>query len=768
MVMVRLWATIASVALVEFTSLGGHDGHANCQAEFREPVSSTSLEAPAPRSNERDENQRPEELERRIKAVYQRVNPAVVRWTGEDRRGPQNGVIVSADGHVLIRDMAGGKKLSFELPDGRHVTGVTLGWSEEYGLGLAKLDGAGPWPHVNYKSAGHVRAGQCILALGFTHLNRDVVHRPLLKVDWVTVATPGVWFMVSEVPTIWSWEPTIVFDLDGNLIGSGSEFWGGKGWVYTDAKVIQAMWDDLIVGKNRDEIRLGPAGNAKPAAKDSVEKPVIRPPAVEKATRATVRIRREPADRGLSGVVVSADGLIATCAHHFVMPGKKVIVCFPDGRDAAGKVLGVNLLSDISLVQITDSGPWPHVEMGDSLHLKQGDPCLSVGYGPVGSRDRQPSMRRSRVVAPVTGHWEYRLGVDPTTPLIGGDSGGGIFDSEGRLVAIHQQLGWVKKEGFKPNMPHKHVRVELFRAHWDELKGAFDQSTAPPLVDTQKDLSKASDPVRHSVVEVLDGKSTVALGTIVNRDGRVLTKASVLPKAPACRLFDGRVLPATVVKKSREHDLAVLRIQASDLVPAAWSDVDSPQTGTMMAVTGAGSDVNVCFVSHTTLSIPPERGVIWTGLGETARGLEVVKEWKQLNPPVLRKGDIILSIDGHATPDRKAYVELIHPKNGNPLAIAGDQLVLLVRRDEKEVEVRLPLGPPSMPRPVGQSPRYSGFAGVFGVSVDTKVPLGGPIIDRSGRVAGVAIAWQVRGWLLVLPAATARTVIGEPFPATGR
>ena len=81
------------------------------------------------------------EIERRVAAVYDRVGPAVLR-------GAQTGVVVTAEGHVLIPAVVGGRKLTFQLPDGRRATATTLGWSEECGIGLAKLDEPGPWPHV--------------------------------------------------------------------------------------------------------------------------------------------------------------------------------------------------------------------------------------------------------------------------------------------------------------------------------------------------------------------------------------------------------------------------------------------------------------------------------------------------------------------------------------------------------------------------------------------------------------------------------------------
>src|SRR5262249_39986061 len=154
-----------------------------------------------------------------------------------------------------IRAITQGKKLNFQLPDSRRATGVTGGWSEEYGLGLAKLDGPGPWPHVKFDSAGRVRGGQCVLTLGRGSLGP--VRGPLLRVGWVTGVAPGVWFMTSGVPTLAAWQPTLVFDLNGNLIGARWDHWWGESAVYAEAKLLQALRDDLIAGKNRDEARLG-------------------------------------------------------------------------------------------------------------------------------------------------------------------------------------------------------------------------------------------------------------------------------------------------------------------------------------------------------------------------------------------------------------------------------------------------------------------------------------------------------------------------------
>jgi len=540
--------------------------------------------------------------------------------------------------------------------------------------------------------------------------------------------------------------------------------------VYTDAKVVQTLWADLAAGKNVDQERLvSPLhqDRGRPDSRDRAAINAIPQAAERKAAAATVRICRGPEDPGFSGVIVSAEGLVATCGHTFAPPGSKVTVCLPDGRDASGKVVGINPVCDIGLVRILDPGPWPRVEMGESIRLRSGDPCLSIGFGAVNRQDRQPRVRKSSVVAVVAREfdpWDHFLGTDPSVSLLPGDSGGGIFDADGRLVAIHHGVGG-EVNGVKP--PHMHGRIELLRRHWDELHAPFDETTASPLATAKADLGRAADVVRRTVVEILDDQNPIALGTVVGRQALILTKASALPEAPRCRLFDGRVLPATVVRTDRAHDLATLKIPATDLPVAQWSNEANPRTGTMIAMAGSGGELAVGFVSHSPLSIPPDRGALWVTLRESPKGLEVAELQKQpfgpsqLGPSPFHKGDVILTIDGHAITDLKGYSSLIEPTEGDPIAIAGDRLRVVVVREGKKVELRPLLGPQVLPRPGGQSPRYSGFPTAYSVAVDAKSPLGGPVLDRTGRVMGVAIAWRARGWLLVVPAATAKTVAGE-------
>lgn len=93
-------------------------------------------------------------------------------------------------------------------------------------------------------------------------------------------------------------------------------------------------------------------------------------------------------------------------------------------------------------------------------------------------------------------------------------------------------------------------------------------------------------PRRWTVQVIVDG-NTVALGTIVDTDGFVLTKASELTDGPIrCRLFDGRTVDAAWTAAHPDHDIAMLKIDADGLTAAEWASEVDPRPGQWLATPG--------------------------------------------------------------------------------------------------------------------------------------------------------------------------------------
>lgn len=171
-----------------------------------------------------------------------------------------------------------------------------------------------------------------------------------------------------------------------------------------------------------------------------------------------------------SGVVVGADGLVLTAAHVGDRPGREVRFIFPDGRKAKGKTLGTDHDLDAGMMRITDAGPWRHVELAPVSGAKPGDWALTLGHPGGWDPDRSLVVRLGRVIRSNT----RSLQTDCT--ITAGDSGGPVFDMEGRVIGIHTYVRNSTAENY-------HVPVAAFRQDWDRLlKGeswGVDEDSAP-------------------------------------------------------------------------------------------------------------------------------------------------------------------------------------------------------------------------------------------------------------------------------------------------
>jgi len=160
-----------------------------------------------------------------------------------------------------------------------------------------------------------------------------------------------------------------------------------------------------------------------------------------------------------SGVIISDDGYILTAAHVIGKPGLKCKVKLPDGRIVNAKTLGVNHPMDSGLLKITDEGTWPYLDMGESATVKKGQWVIAIGH-PGGFDDlRGPVVRVGRY----TGKSPDLRAMNTDCTLVGGDSGGPLFDMNGYIIGIHSKIG----ASIKQNM---HVPIDTYGETWDKLE----------------------------------------------------------------------------------------------------------------------------------------------------------------------------------------------------------------------------------------------------------------------------------------------------------
>ena len=102
------------------------------------------------------------------------------------------------------------------------------------------------------------------------------------------------------------------------------------------------------------------------------------------------------------------------------------------------------------------------------------------------------------------------------------------------------------------------------------------------VLDAFRDVVR--EPRLSTVAILANGTKQRALGAIVDSSGYVITKYSeIAGDSLHCRLHDGRRLPAKLIGSDAASDLALLQIEADNLVPLKWSEDSEPVVGSWLA-----------------------------------------------------------------------------------------------------------------------------------------------------------------------------------------
>lgn len=181
--------------------------------------------------------------------------------------------------------------------------------------------------------------------------------------------------------------------------------------------------------------------------------------ALPKARAATVCIEIKEASG--TGVIVSADGLVLTAAHVATGVNKKVTVILEDGTRLKAETLGLVADNDAAMIRITEPGTYPFVEIDRAETTKLGDWLFSLGHSGGFDKERGSVVRLGRLVRITDSTFQSDC------MLIGGDSGGPLFDLTGQLVGVHSRVG----QQMQVNM---HVPMTEFITNWEGmLKAEF-------------------------------------------------------------------------------------------------------------------------------------------------------------------------------------------------------------------------------------------------------------------------------------------------------
>ncbi|QEG23942.1 S1C family serine protease [Mariniblastus fucicola] len=267
----------------------------------------------------------------------------------------------------------------------------------------------------------------------------------------------------------------------------------------------------------------------------------------------------------------------------------------------------------------------------------------------------------------------------------------------------------------------------------------------------------------ESTVRVQSGTRQIAVGTVVDSSGLILTKASEMRGDLKCRLPNGDVIPASVFGIDTENDLALLKIDADGLAVAPLAPVAPPTRGKwIVSPTDQNGSLKVGVVGVDERKIPASQAFIGIQmLDEVSDGGVLITKVVENTPAQkakLRIEDVILKIDQVEVKNRNALKQAIGKYT------PGTDVALTVKRDDEEMVIKLTLADASSVSPMNNrsriqnsmgsrlSRRGKNFPRAFqhDMALEAK-HCGSPVVDLDGQIVGINIARSGRVSSLAIP-----------------
>ncbi len=294
---------------------------------------------------------------------------------------------------------------------------------------------------------------------------------------------------------------------------------------------------------------------------------------------------------------------------------------------------------------------------------------------------------------------------------------------------------------------------------------AYDREN-PHILEAVEPVASRAELATVSILSSPNARRNIALGTIVDSTGLVITKASELSGDLYCKLSDGRVLSAVVFGIHTPTDLAMLKIDAVGLPTAPWSPSEPPPVGYWLITPRPSKSPNLGVVSVQPRVIRPPAGVMGVYLAKADNGVRITRV--NSNSPAEKAGvqinDVIIAVDG------KPETQMVELQMTIQQHVAGDVVEVTAIRDGKEIKFTIKLADRTdsgTERADAQnqmggrlSKRRMGFP--MAIQHDTTLTpneCGGPVVDLTGNVVGINIARSGRVDSLALPAATVLSVL---------
>lgn len=481
-----------------------------------------------------------------------------------------------------------------------------------------------------------------------------------------------------------------------------------------------------------------------------------------------------------SGVSVTEDGVILT-AGHMVIPGGNYEIVFPDGEKVAAKGYGKIGNLDVGILKITEKGKYPFAEMGSTLNLKMGEPCFSLAYP--GSFPSKMVVRFGQVLKLNA----TRFGSMQTTCLMEpGDSGGPVFDMDGKVIGIRSYIGMPLDENYE-------IPVDFYKKYWSALQNQVDYQQLPEedsivpasmkkaneilWPELMASVQKQGNNLNRYAVRIeseIAGSVQTIVGALINLDGLtdkknflnytyVVSKNSEVGITPKV-FVNGTPVISRVAFTDKMKDLVLLQLdrRMSDALTVKVMDLDSvdkKSLGKLLVSPLPSQSALISVTGSPSFSLPGVYNVGFLGVKlEKKDGKNIITSLQPNSAAQqsgLRLGDEIISINDIRIDTPENLINELKSKQPRELVT-----IVSVREGKRETR-RIAL----QSRPYkgidhiseeftdGRSEIRDGFDHIFIHDAKLKpAECGGPVFDSNHKFMGINMARYSRTSSLAMPA----------------
>ena len=360
-----------------------------------------------------------------------------------------------------------------------------------------------------------------------------------------------------------------------------------------------------------------------------------------------------------SGFLISADGYVVTNNHVITADGQgkveEITVSTSDGTEYPATLVGSDQASDLAVLKIKGTKPFPFVRFGNSRQARVGDWVIAIGQ-PFGLGGTVTAGIISAVLRNAGGG-AYDRYIQTDASINRGNSGGPLFDMSGDVIGINNAI-------YSPTGGSVGIGF------------AIPAETASPIVDK---LIKHEEIIRGYLgvrIQPMNAELAAALGIPDNRGEFIQSVEPAGPAAKAGLMINDVVLNVAGKEVTPDQSLSYI---VANLAPGTRVPIVILRDGKKMTVTTtvgrrpsedqlAGQSFSPDSKDQSTPQGPTGSGLIEKSLGISAIPLTpTIAGQLGLDPNT--KGLVVTNVDPSSNAAQLGFDRrvIIQSANGQPV-----------------------------------------------------------------------------------------------------